>query len=494
VYGTTEMGANPALSWLAVIGYSCASAIPGIIIGFFIGPQIRELYPEKTFSTTDFGLDRYGRVMQLVMAIVSGFYMFIFIVAELTSISAIFATLTNNFDKRYMIGVTLAMAIFTMFYTTVAGLPASIITDKFQGFIMAVLVLVLTFAVTLNPENAITRSEFALASNWTLEGFQAAITLIIAIACAELFNQGTWQRVWAAESMPSLRKGFAAGSVMIFFLMMFFGVMGMIAYAKDPEAYDNGTKYAYLAFFDLLLPLNQGWHIVTLILVTALSASSIDSLQNGICVMFAHDVVQSQWNPKLLSRILLVLINIPAMWIASKQYGVISLFLVADLVCATSVFPVFLGLQRKDYGILKAPTELGAFLGCLSGVAGVLINGIINGSEGGLFAYFWLPNGGLCSLCGTKTLITFIVTPLVGCVMTYVFTYLDLLLRGERARQPLIQFYDKDTPEVVELTEGNDKMTEGNDKMTEGNDKMTEGNNKMKEIDEDVNVPEVTEL
>ena len=97
------MGANPALSWLAVIGYSCASALPGIIIGWCIGPQIRELYPEKTFCTTDFGLDRYGRIMQLVMAIVSGFYMFIFIVAELTSISAIFATLTNNLAGTYTV-------------------------------------------------------------------------------------------------------------------------------------------------------------------------------------------------------------------------------------------------------------------------------------------------------------------------------------------------------------------------------------------------------
>lgn len=40
----------------------------------------------------------------------------------------------------------------------------------------------------------------------------------------------------------------------------------------------------------------------------------------------------------------------------------IALFLVADLVCATSGFSIFRGLQRSgDYGILKAPSETDSF-------------------------------------------------------------------------------------------------------------------------------------
>ena len=83
LYGTTEMGATPAISWLGVIGYSFASAFPALVI-CFIGPKIREM-SRNAFSTTDFSLDRYGRVMQLSTAAVSVFYMFIYIVAELTS-------------------------------------------------------------------------------------------------------------------------------------------------------------------------------------------------------------------------------------------------------------------------------------------------------------------------------------------------------------------------------------------------------------------------
>jgi len=437
LYGTTEMGANPRLSWLGVIGYSLASAVPAIAISF-LGPKVREMSDARAFSTTDFGRRRYGRIMQLSIGAVSVFYMFIFIVAELTSISNIFKTLTNNWSTKYGIGIIISLGVFTMVYTTVAGLPASIVTDKFQGVIVATLVIMLTFAVTILPENRVSASEFAKASNIDGQGFKAMVTLILAIMSAELFNQSTWQRVWAAESVPVMRKGFFIGSTMVFFLMMFFGVIGMIAYANDPDAYDSFEKLSFLAFFDLLAPLGDGWHVLVLILVTALAASSVDSLQNGLTSIFYHDLVKIGWNPTWITRGLMVAVNIPAVFLASDGYDVISLFLVADLVCATSALPVFLGLQTQDIGILVAPTELGAFMGCITGIVTVLVTGRLFDAEGGLFEYFWLRNNGICALCGNETMISFIVTPVFSAVGTYLFSALDVAIRGERARSPVI--------------------------------------------------------
>ncbi|KAL7558522.1 hypothetical protein ACA910_008116 [Epithemia clementina (nom. ined.)] len=451
LYGTTEMGATPELSWLGVIGYSFASAFPAICIGIWLGPVVNRASESKAFSTTDFGRKRYGRCMQVAVAIVSGFYMFIYMVAELTSVSNVYALLTGIDSKKYGIGVTIAMGAITIFYTMVGGVPASIVTDKFQGVIMATLVILLTFAVSLNDENHVNRSEFDLASNWTGQGAKAAVTLIIAIISAELFNQSTWIRVFAAKDDKTMRRGFGLGAVMVFLLMMFFGVMGMLAYANDPEAYDNGEKLAFLAFFDLLAPLKTGWDILTLILVTALAASSIDSLQNGIASIFSRDLIKAGWNPIWVTRIFIAAINVPAIWMASDKYDVISLFLVADIVCAMAVFPVFLGLQTEDWGILKAPTELGAFLGCFGGFVAVVVMGIINNLEGTIFKYFWLRNQGICALCGTETLVTFIVTPLVSLIVTYVASYLDIMIRGDRARSPIIPVaFDNDEKEETE--------------------------------------------
>jgi len=482
VYGTTEMGANPALSWLGVLGYSGASAVPAIIV-CYLGPMIKERCSDNAFSTTDFGRERYGRVMQVSISAISIFYMFIYMVAELTSISNVFALVTNNSSQGFGIGVTIVIGIVTLCYTGYAGLPASIVTDRFQGIIMAFLVIVLTIAVCAFDENKVTMEEFQLASSWTSEGFMAMITLFIAIICAELFNQATWQRVWASESVPAMRKGFALGAFLVFLLMFFFGIMGMIAYSKDPVAYDNLEKFSYLAFFDLLLPLGNGWHIVCLMFVTALAASSLDSLQNGLNSIFYRDALRAGFNAHTTASVLVVLMNIPAIVVASKKYSVLSLFLVADLVCATAVMPTFLGLQETDYlgGLLPAPTELGAFLGIISGMVTVLVNGSINGAHG--FQYFWLANDGICALCGPATMVSFAVTPVISGVMTYVFTHLDLLARGkERARRPIIEVaWDLDEIQEKDAAEG-EKVVE--EKAVDVEEKAVDVEEKAVDVEE----------
>mmetsp|Transcript_46439 Transcript_46439/g.54263 ORF Transcript_46439/g.54263 Transcript_46439/m.54263 type:complete len:137 (+) Transcript_46439:229-639(+) len=45
-------------------------------------------------------------------------------------------------------------------------------------------------------EKVFSSKNYNAASNWTIDGFQALVTLFIAIACAEMFNQGSCQRVF----------------------------------------------------------------------------------------------------------------------------------------------------------------------------------------------------------------------------------------------------------------------------------------------------------
>ena len=87
----------------------------------------------------------------------------------------------------------------------------------------------------------------------------AALTLITAIESAEMLNQSTWKRVWASELVPAMSKGFYLGSLLVFLLVIFFGIMGVIAYAKHPIMYNFylPVSYRFLAFFNILIPL--GW-------------------------------------------------------------------------------------------------------------------------------------------------------------------------------------------------------------------------------------------
>lgn len=526
VYGSTELGATPSVSWWGVIGYSSASALPAYLL-YLLGARVKDIVDTadlggiKGFGITDFGLVRYGRVMQVYVAGLSCFYMFIYLVSELTSVANVYALVTSGgladfaptfaevFDRNhttespqaYTTKVTLTVAVFTLLYTACAGLPASIFTDRFQGFIVAALMLILSLACFSLESNRVTDAEYKVAANWTADGFVVFITLWIAIGSAELFNQGSWQRVWAAKSEKDLAQGMAIGGVCIFIVMMFFGAMGMIAYANDPASYDSFNKLAYLSFFDLLAPMGSGIHTLLLVLITLFGASSVDTMQNALSSVLSHDLMAFKLSVNI-SRAVVVLINIPAIYLAAQQYSVLSLFLLADLICATAVVPVFLGLITEDVVFvwnttenpmpplhaipakkvapppleegdcipvavrdvpgasappphhaftLTAPTELGALLGCITGIIAVLVNGAVNGVDEavdsitgevlakGPFSYFWLKNSPVCALCGKKTMVTFIIVPIVSGIFTLLFSKLDVMLRGSRARLPLIK-------------------------------------------------------
>lgn len=90
-----------------------------------------------------------------------------------------------SFHGLYLIPIRSSLAVFTWFYTSLAGLPASIVTDKFQAYLMAGLVFILLVVACANPNNRLTKEEFDVASNWTTDGLVAAVTLTIAIACGE---------------------------------------------------------------------------------------------------------------------------------------------------------------------------------------------------------------------------------------------------------------------------------------------------------------------
>ncbi|KAH8049464.1 sodium solute symporter [Aureococcus anophagefferens] len=281
----------------------------------------------------------------------------------------------------------------------------------------------LLVATTTLKSNEVSKQEYDDATGWFSKGFEALVTLWIAICSAELFNQGNWQRVWAARSDKDMKIGFLAGAVLVTLVMLFFGVMGTIAYARDRESYDTWQKLAYLSFFDLLRNLPRFWHYVTLALLTTLAASSLDTLQNGIASVLSRDLLKQKLNTNW-SRLVVVGFNIAAIIQASDRFEVVP--------------------------------PLGAFLGALAGIAAVMVNGEVNDVNKAVnpytgkvydksaFAYFWGINSKSdgspyeCALCGTKLMVTFIVVPLVSAAATVIFSYVDVYVGGDKAKQPFI--------------------------------------------------------
>ena len=468
-YGSTEMGARPRLSWWGVLGYSLASAIPAIVM-IYIAPAIKDFVGDKNgFSVTDFALTRFGRTTQLVTAFMSTMYLFIYLCAEITTIGNVAVLFCGESDEYTRKAVLATLCVITLTYTMLCGLPASVVTDRLQGIMISGFMIFFTILVL--AKNRVSASAMKAASKSTTSGFTVMVTLIIAILAAELFNAGQWQRVYAAKSTQDLRKGLAFGAALIFVVMWFFGVLGVIAAAKYDFAGEE--KYHYLAYFYLAENLAKGWHVLILIFATALCVSSVDSIQNGLTSVLYRDIL-NYGIPVNSVRVICAALNVGAIFVAIDKIDVLSLFLMVDLVCALAAPALYLGLIRKDINkYIVAPTELGALMGVVSASIAVIVQGAVLDLDGawtdvygsvhstkaaadvnppsvhrawGPFGNFWLPDGttieggGLQAFGGERTLLTFILATVFSTFGTMFFSWLDIYFRGERARKPLIEF------------------------------------------------------
>ena len=86
------------------------------------------------------------------------------------------------------------------------------------------------------------------------------------------------------------------------------------------------------------------------------------------------------------SRAITVVLILPAIFIASKGYSVLYLFLIADLVCAAAIFPVFYGLYSKHLSGTAAliSSIVGLIVGALFFPTPTLARGTLYGLGAGV--------------------------------------------------------------------------------------------------------------
>ena len=70
---------------------------------------------------------RFGRRLQLIVALGSVITMWVFLVAELTAIGSCLEALSPDFPSA---GATVSVAVVTTLYTALGGLRASLLTDR----------------------------------------------------------------------------------------------------------------------------------------------------------------------------------------------------------------------------------------------------------------------------------------------------------------------------------------------------------------------------
>ncbi len=343
---------------VALVGYALAAALPFWVLGW-CGPAIRRRMPQGR-TIAEYAQQRFGAGLKRWVTALSVLYMLCFITAELTAMGGITAMLSQLPGGA----VIVAVAVTTLVYTTWGGLRASLVTDRWQAWLLlALLAVVVAVLLASVPAGGLPQPWPAAPLEVSLS---VAATLVIAVTAANIFHQGYWQRLWSARSDAELRRGAWLGGLLTLPVMLVMGGLGMLAMAlgKNP-----GTPP--LPFFALLQDAPAWLALPTFILAVALVASSVDTLQSAIASL----VVTARPKVSLAAaRWVTVLPMVPVVAVARQGLSVLRLFLSADLLCATAVVPVLLGLWQRM-------TPAAALGGAAAGLLGAVLPGWVAGGS-----------------------------------------------------------------------------------------------------------------
>ncbi len=342
-------GPSAAATWGgigAVLGYALGTAFPMIFLIYF-GKRIRKEFP-KGSSLVEFMRKKFGKSLFKLILIMTIFYMFIFLCAEVTAVSVLI-----NYISGTELWITALIVLFaTLIYTLYGGLRASIFTDNIQMIVLAILLLISASFIILYSEGQFSFSFVEdknpqLLSKSYIPNYTAGLTFFIAVAATNLFHQGNWQRVYAAKNYQTLKKSLIFSFLIIIPIVFFMGFAGMVAFSVDSSTRPD------LGFFSLLL--KDQTKMLSLIIITlglALTISTVDTLVNAISSLFVIDG-KATFNFKKntdylkLSKYFIVFLSLIAFTIASKGFDILYLFLLADLFCCAFVFTVFYSFYNK---------------------------------------------------------------------------------------------------------------------------------------------------
>ena len=350
----------------SVIGYSLGTAFP-MIAFIFLGTKIRKVFP-RGHTLTEFIHYKFGKKLFKLILILTVFYMFIFLCAEVTAVSMLV-----NYISGTPLWLTATLVIVTtLVYTLYGGLRASILTDNLQFFIVLILLFICAYYLfSLNFESisfqVVQANSQHLLSNRYIPNYTAGLTFFIAVAATNLFHQGNWQRVFAAKNNVVLKRSLWISFIIIIPIVFFMGISGIIAISLDSKVNPD------LAFFSILLKdKTEFLSVIIIILAVSLTVSTIDTLVNAISSLVVVDGKNFYRNPKKndflrLSKIFIIILSIISLIIASKGFSILYLFLLADLLCCAAVFTVFYGFYQKNFREKNAIISIiiGLFLGLL---------------------------------------------------------------------------------------------------------------------------------
>lgn len=349
--------------WIGVFWFTVPNVL-GLMFFSIFAVRMRRRYPD---GFTLSGAVRDGispPVQKVYLVALIGLAVFSFAV-QLLAGGLVVSTLTGI--PYWM--VTITLALIALSYSLRSGLNASIITDYVQMVLIALVGIILTWAVLLQAGwvtvssglGGVTGEFTNLVSGPGAGVFWAfGLSTSIGLISAPFGDQSIWQRVWAIRE-GELRKAFNMGAIIFAVVPLTMGLLGMAAggaglLIDDPQ----------LTNLEALLHWLPGWVAVPfLIFILSGLVSTLDSNLSAISSMAGHDMTSDisrvLWN----GRAAMIILAVAGIGIALLPgITITGLFIFYGTLRATTLLPTLAMLLFK-----RKPSSLGTFVGMVGALA-----------------------------------------------------------------------------------------------------------------------------
>ncbi|ODV83098.1 hypothetical protein CANARDRAFT_30326 [[Candida] arabinofermentans NRRL YB-2248] len=362
--------------------YILSGSIP-IFMFALVGPEIRKRCP-KGFVFTEWVRQRFGIVAALYLSAFTILTMFLFMLGELTAIEWAIEALTGIDATPCMV----IECVVTTIYTCLGGFKVSFVTDTFQAiFVLVILIIgIIAYALNIDIDMDLKRETYDQLMGSNKLGWMLLYILPVAIITNDCFMAGFWLRTFAAKTNKDLIVGTGIASIVTGIICTLVGLPGILAvWTGDLVINDEN---GYNAFFILIGKMDK-WVIgVILIFSVALSTCTFDSLQSATASSISNDFCRNKL-PLIYVRAIVAIIMVPAIVVAVKAAtNVLQIYLIADLVSASVIPIIFLGLSKK-FNFLNG---FDIIVGGLGALVAVFIFGTIyygSAEEGGKLLLVW---------------------------------------------------------------------------------------------------------
>lgn len=321
--------------------YALAGAFPLFLFALF-GPVIRKHVPDG-FVITEWVRYRYGVSASLVFSACTILTLYLFSVAELSSVQAAITTMTGLDGLPAL----LVESLFTATYTSFGGFFVSFFTDNIQApmFIILLIIAMISIGTTVHIDHSLVGPSGLLKANPV--GWKLIYILVVAITTNDCFLAGFWMRTFSARSDKDLLIGCSIAAIGAFVICSAVGVTGLMAIWSgilDPnsETFYEDSSYA---FYYVLLELPKWIHGFVLVFVVCLSTCTFDNLVSALASTISNDWFRNRVRV-IYVRFIVFAMMAPIIVVALRAPNVLNIFLICDILSASIVPTVFLGLSR----------------------------------------------------------------------------------------------------------------------------------------------------